>query len=86
MWLILMSFLVGIGWILIIQFRIFFYHEHNFNYFVILRLEWKGAPSLCPKGIICFLCARRMVEKGWLSNVCYVLDARVDSPPHIVLL
>lgn len=29
-----------------------------------LELEWKGTPSLCPKGVIFFLCSYSMVEKG----------------------
>lgn len=44
------------------------------------RIEWKGTHGSYPRGMIFFLKAQRMVEKGCLSYLAYVCNTSVDAP------
>ncbi|XP_075076408.1 uncharacterized protein LOC142163057 [Nicotiana tabacum] len=44
------------------------------------RLEWKGLSINASSGVISFLKARHMVEKGCLDYIAYVRDTFVETP------
>lgn len=49
----------------------------------VLRLPWKGNPSLGLNGAIFFMCAHLMVERGCLSYFSYTCNTSVALPPSL---
>lgn len=49
-----------------------------------LRLEWKGTPSLCPKkGYIFSTHTLCMVKNGCFSVLSFMHDTSINSPPFL---
>ena len=45
------------------------------------RVEWKSVSGSCPRKVITFIRAQRLVERGCLSYLDFIRDTSIESPP-----